>query len=339
MRHLHGFSDEEVEFQCDIFDIHKKKQDSWDVLAKEYDIFYINYVSDPWVFAHMGLMARKHGVKLVLDVDDALWNVRDDNPSYGHYKRGGEAIGNFSCICNEVDYMTCTNDYLKHIIMNNTTKRADQIKVFPNGVDFKIYNHRSPFKDDGQIRILHFGSSTHYKDLRNEQFNQGIDRIMKEYPNVSIKMVGAFIPQYKMRWGKRYEVGFGDVDIYKWIAGPFRTVMDEADIVVAPLDVDIYNKAKSDIKRSETATALKPFVGQRIRQYEEVVTDGVDGFLCSKDTDWYKALKKLIESPKLRQSMAQKAYERVERERLIETLVPAYADFFKKVLDSTPTKA
>jgi len=140
-------------FKVDIFDIHKDvARMDWLTVAKEHDIIYLNYIGNAWAFAAMGAMARKYGRKIIFDLDDSLWNIMKDNSAYKVYHKGSEALNNYTSMCNEVDYMTTTNLYLKHVITHNTRKTHDKIKIFPNYIDFKLYNHRSKFKDDGNIR-------------------------------------------------------------------------------------------------------------------------------------------------------------------------------------------
>jgi glycosyltransferase involved in cell wall biosynthesis len=671
MQHLNGWKDDEVEFEVTMFDINETTD--WLYVAKNYDIIYLNYIANSWGYAAMGAMARKHGVKLVLDVDDSLWNIRSDNSAYIAYHKGSEPLNHFTCICDDVDYMTCTNSYLKNVIVHNTHKKHDQIKVFPNYIDLDLYRFRPPFKDTAEIQLTHFGcfddkteiltengfrlfkdlkkekvatlnskgeleyqfpikyqkykfddeliyaegyqfnfavtpnhqlytktrggkygiktaedlykknyflkkdakwkglnqdyfkipgykkvkmndwlkffgfwlaegwttkskfkqksgnitncmqvgvgqlknngyleemqkllisfgfkiyvnkrqvrvcnkifweylkqfgeardkfipreiknlsskklkillewylkgdghievngrirattiskrlvddlteialkigwsanyykkeskdviiegrfipkerqqscyviaflrntgrknclhshvfpkhqskrhykgfvydvevfnhtlyvrrdgksmwsgnSTTHFTDLQEESFFKGVDRIMKDYPNVTFKTIGAFIPKYKHRWGQRYKHGFGDSDIYKWINDKFPTFMEETDILVVPLSDDTYNRCKSSIKWIEASSAGKPGVWQDIRQYSEVI-DGKNGLLARTADEWYKQIKKLIDDKELRRSMGEKAFADVEKGWNIKRNIGEYALFFKSIL-------
>ena len=309
MKALDGYVLGDIKFKVHVYDVVKDKTLDWMEVAKEYDIMYLNYTAVPMQFAMMGLMMRKYGRPIVLDLDDSLWDIVEDNPAYKIYKKGSEAIKNFTSIANEVDYITTTNGYLRNVIDHHTKKK--DITVFPNYIDFDLYNHRAKFKDTLEIKLLHFGSTTHFKDLQTEEFGKGIDKIMKRYPNVKLKTVGAMIPAYKKRWGQRYEDGFGDVDVYKWIKDKFPAFMDEADICVIPLEINPYTICKSDIKRSEMSSAGKPIVAQKIRQYKASITNGVDGYLVKTADDWFKAISKLIEDKKHRREVGQKGFEKV----------------------------
>jgi len=214
------------------------------------------------------------------------------------------------------------------VVVHNSRKTHDKIKVFDNYIDLSLYKYPQPFKDDGIINLTHFGSTTHFTDLQNKSFVEGIDRIMKDYPNVNFITVGSFIPMFRQKWGQRYQNEFGNVDVYKWISDHFPGVMAKTDICVVPLENNVYTRCKSDIKRSEMSSAVKPFVAQRIRQYEAVIDDGVDGMLCDSALEWYTKIKKLIDDKELRKSMGVAGYERVKRDKQMKDHVDQYGDFF-----------
>lgn len=329
MKNLNGYRGIKTEIYNHKFEKHNDPTEWFEVMENN-QIFFFNYIHNPWGFAAFGTLARKFGVKLVMDLDDDIWDLHDDNPAKAIFHKGSEALSNFTSICNEVDYMTTTNEYLRNVIINNTNKTADKIKIIPNYIDLKLYDHKSPFKDDGQIQLLHFGSSTHGNDLDDHQFFLGVDRIMKEYPNVALKTVsGSFLAKFRKRWGQRYEFTEGQPDVYTWIKDGFRKSMDETDILVVPLIDDIYNRCKSQIKWLEASSAGKPGIFQDIRQYSEVV-NGSNGILASKDTEWYRGIKSMIDDKELRRKMGQNAFEDVKDWQIQEHL-NLYADFFLQI--------
>jgi glycosyltransferase involved in cell wall biosynthesis len=335
MKALNGYKDDEVEFDVTVWDVEKQLKLEWMEVAKDYDVIFFNYIASPENYAMMGMMARKFGRKLVCDVDDALWKILPDNPAYNMFKKGSQQIAIISRILDDVDKVTCTNGYLRNLIADETYKRHENIEVLPNYVDLDLYSYRPKFKDTMKITIAHFGSTTHFTDLQGQEFFKGMDRIMKEYPNVEFVSMGCHIPQFKKTWGMRYIQKFGDEDLYTWVREKFPKFVDEVDIFVAPLSVNTYNICKSDIKRSEASTSLKPFVGQNIRQYQECITDGVDGMLCSTEDDWYSKIKRLIDDKELRRSMGLAGFERVKKNSQMKNHVVDYANFFKKLVLDT----
>lgn len=328
MTHLNGYKDIETK----VFTM--KDKIDWLHVAKNYDVIYFNYLNNPWGFAAMGAMARKFGVKIVMDIDDDLWDLHSDNSAQSVYKKGSPELRNFELICNEVDYITCTNAYLRNVIIHNTNKKLDKIEIFPNYIDLDLYNHKSPFKNTGQIVLTHFGSTTHFLDLNNFEFQKGINKIMDEYPNVILKTVGAFIPKLRDKWGARYQNHFGDVDIYKWVKDKFPEVMDDTDIMVVPLVNDVYNRCKSDIKYLEASSAGVTGVYQKIRQYNETIEEGVDGYLADTDKEWYRSIKQLIDFPELREIVGKNAFTKIEQDKQMKNHVEEYAEFFKRIVDN-----
>jgi len=320
------------DFDVTVWDVHEPKPATWDVLAPQYDIFYFNYMNDSWGFAARGCMARKHGVKLVMDIDDALWRILPDNPAYKIFKKESEGIKAITSICNEVDYLTCTNSYLRNVIVHTTLKRHEQVEIFPNFIDLDLYKHRAKVKDKHNVVIGHFGSTTHFTSLLNEDFMKGMDKIMRDYPNVVFKTIGAHIPKYKMRWGRRYEYGFGSPDLYTWVKDKYPAVMDEVDFFVTPLVENVYNRCKSAIKWLEISVAKKAGVWQNIRQYNRAVEDGKTGLLARTPDEWHEAMKKLIDNFKLRKTMGRNAFKAVKDGWTIQGNIKPYAEFFKKVM-------
>lgn len=329
MKHLNGYKTKDYEFEVDIF---KPTQSAnWLEVAQKYDLIYFNYLNNDWGFAAMKVMAMNHGRKLIMDLDDAIWEIQPDNHAYDVYKKGSKSIRDFTIICQETDYITCTNQYLKHVICDRTGKHPTLVKSFPNYIDLDLYKYRPEFKDNHQIVLMHHGSTSHFIDLQEQEFAEGVDRIMKEYPNVILRTVGAMIPSYKKKWGGRYENAFGHQDVYQWIKTKFPGFMEDADIMVTPLKVGVYTKGKSAIKFLENSSAGKPGVYQDIRQYQEVV-DGNNGFLASTAEDWYDGIKTLIDDKVLRRKMGENAFETVKNNWQIKDHVKDYADYFVEIL-------
>jgi glycosyltransferase involved in cell wall biosynthesis len=331
MKYLDGYVLGDFKFKVDVFDINKKEKESWLRVAKKYDLVFLNYTVVDWHYAAMASVVHGEGKKIVMDIDDAIWHVQEDNIVHNQLKElnAGYIV---SCILDDVDGVTTTNGYLRNIIVDRTNRRHEHVKVMENQVDLNLYNKTFPAKDSGTITLMHFGSTSHFDDLMNEEFLKGMDRIMKEYPNVVFKAIGSFISQLRMKWGKRYSNAFGDVDIYRWIQNKFPEYMNECDIMVVPLNDTLYNRSKSDIKFLESGSAMKPGVFSDTRPYRDTIEHGKTGYLARTADDWYESLKILIDSKEKRQEIGQNAYDHIKKERQIQNNVKEYADFFLKIL-------
>jgi len=329
LKFLNGYQDDEVKIEVEMHDIFAEPEKSWLEIAKEFDIVYMNYTVLDWNYAAMGCFVHGEGKKIIYDIDDAIWHLRKDNVTYDQMKEIDGAY-NITCMLNDVDYVTTTNRYLRNVLLNETTKPHSKIKVMPNMVDLSLYNKTFPAVERDTITLLHYGSNSHFQDLLDKNFVEGIDRIFARYPNVKIKFIGAFIQELKYKWGARCETAFGDTDIYKWIEDKFPQFMEEADIIVAPLEDDKYNRSKSDIKAIESWSAMKPFVCSSVRPYIDIVEEGVTGYTCRTSDDWYNSLSTLIESTEKRKEIGTNGYNYVVENRQIQNNLAPYVNLMKE---------
>lgn len=331
LNYLNGYQDEEVKIEVEMHDIHATKEKDWLTVAKEFDIVYMNYTVLDWNYAAMGCFVHGEGKKIIYDIDDNIWDLRKDNVSYEGIQKINGAF-NITCMLDDVDMVTTTNRYLRNVIMNKTSKPHDKIKVFLNMIDLSLYNKTFPARDTNEITILHYGSNSHFQDLLDKNFVEGMDRIFQRYPNVTFTCIGAFVQELKMKWGSRYVTAFGDTDIYTWIRDKFPQFMEQADIIVAPLEDDKYNRSKSDIKAIESWSAMKPFVASNTRPYADTIEDGVTGYLCKTSDDWYNTLSTLIESKDKRQKLGENGYKYVSESRQIQNNLEPYVKMFKELV-------
>ena len=306
---------------------------TWYERAQKYDVFYLNYNNNPQGFAAMGCMAKKCKKLIVTDLDDNLWNIKPDNTAFHTFKKGSDGLRTVTAIFNESDYLTCTNQYLKNVICFNTNIPHQKVKVFPNYIDLDLYKHRCKTRDDFDIKIVHFGSTSHFADLANKEFMDGLGLLFNEYPNVHFKTIGAFISEFRNRFGKRYSHGYGSQSLYTWVKDKYPEFMDDADIFVTPLVDDIYTMCKSSIKFIEVSAAKIPGVWQDMRQYREVIKHGKNGYLAKTADDWYRHIKALVDSVALRKKMGENAFKTVEKDWQMKDRVEDYANFFRRIVD------
>jgi glycosyltransferase involved in cell wall biosynthesis len=217
--------------------------------------------------------------------------------------------------------------------VDKTYKQHKDIKVIENQIDLTLYNKTFPSKDRDQITLMHFGSTSHFEDLLDKEFVNGMDKILKEFPNVMFKTVGAFIPYLRYKWGSRYQNAFGHVDIYKWIKDKFPIFMEECDIMVVPLLDTKYNRCKSDIKFLESGSAMKPGIFSAVRPYTDTIIHKETGYLVNTENEWYESMKLLITDEKERRRIGKNAYKYIKKERQIQDHVKEYADFIKQKFD------
>lgn len=317
------------EFEVTIFD-GKKKMD-WRKVAKDYDVLYLNYITNAWGYVAMASQMDLNKKKIVYDIDDLIWRIQEDNAAYSVYAPGTEGRATITdIIARGCDYVTCTNMYLKHGIAEYTEKAHDKIKVLPNYIDLDLYKWTKEPVDNHEITIGYFGSSSHFNDLVNPGFINGLSKLMEENPRVKFYTIGAMIQSLKKKFSARYSTAYGDHDIYKWVK-MMPLLLGDVDIFVAPLVDTTYARAKSGIKFLEYSSTKIPGCYQDIRQYQELVKHRENGYLCATTEDWYQSLKELCDSVETRKRIGEAAYKTVKNEWTFQGNVNKYVDFFKSI--------
>tara|TARA_R110002020_G_scaffold437376_2_gene647610 strand:+ start:834 stop:2141 length:1308 start_codon:yes stop_codon:yes gene_type:complete len=104
---------------------------------------------------------KKHGVKLVMDLDD-YWMVTPDHPGYRTLKNSGmdrDIIENLKM----VDYVTTTTP----IYADKISRYNKNVVVLPNAVDPSEDQFKHKLEDtDKKMRVGWLGGSSHLEDLR-----------------------------------------------------------------------------------------------------------------------------------------------------------------------------
>ena len=224
---------------------------------------------------HLKNIQQEHNFKIIYEVDDVVF--REDIPDYNKFKFAfdtEEIRNNCIEIINMVDEVTVTCDFMRRLYQERTGKK--EITVIPNFMpNFwmgNIFNKRKVqrnfTKNKLRPRILYTGSGAHY-DVDNKTGGvddmYGIrDIIRKTVNKYQWVFVGAFPPQLVDL------VQSGKIEFHQWrdlLAYPAFMDSLNVQLMVAPLQVNNFNNAKSDIKFLEACTLGIPCLCQDMETY------------------------------------------------------------------------
>ena len=132
---------------------------------------------------------------------------------------------------------------------------------------------------------------------------------------------------------------------HKWFAGGtkdgdviapyevYTAALHASDIALLPLNDNIFNHAKSDLKFIEAAGHGAAVLASPV-VYGKKVRDGETGLIYQSTRDFLEKLANLIERPKLRVQLAENAYRYVKEHRLldqhVDEYIAAYQDLFAR---------
>lgn len=290
----------------------------------QFDMVFGSYTAfmNNMVFALCKLVEDKYGTKFVLDVDDNLFAVKPDNIGWWMHMNH-ETTWDLQTVVLKSTHLITTNEKLA-AELRKRRDNPNSVFVVPNYIssDYKT-------KPDGHeyIRIGYFGGSSHYEDLHKTGVISALERLMHEFKDLRFVSVGMPVEDYLPK--KRYEYNHGTRG-HGWVNKIFPAL--NFDIAIAPLTVDKFTECKSDIKWQESAMMKAAVVATDVRPYRETIRNNVDGLLVKNtEKDWYNALRKLVVNQKLREGLAQNAYDRVNKEFLIENNWTVFKDAIEKI--------
>jgi len=270
--------------------------------------------------------AHAQGKPVVLDLDDHLLALPEDHPDRisGWFADGLPSL--LHAMVNS-DALTVTTQTLRQALLPYNPR----IYVLPNYLDAELWQFREPkvAEKGAPVRILFMGTPTHQPDL--ELIGEPLAHIAQKYAeHVAFIFFGAQPPSSLEGAAK---VTYLPLHTYNYQDFLQEYQQLEAEIAIAPLQDNLFNRSKSAIKYLEYTALGISGVFCALPPYAEVVHDGLDGFLAANPEEWEQKLKLLIESPELRLQSAREAQKQVRQHWLIQDHSGEWQDVYDQILE------
>lgn len=274
-------------------------------LGRRYDVIVASRLSNP---GHIGILRnlKEAGHIVVYECDDLLSEV----PGWNKLK---EAIDQEN-IYREFYIQHCDAIITSTEELKAKLGRQSVTHVCHNGINPTFWPMKVADQDVEQIRIMWAGSSTHRNDLK--MIVPMIKKVIGRYGKKVKFVFVSYMPEDfscvvsnsdSMRLAVRPE--YRDYitlepgcHVIKW---PAHLAALKCQIAMAPLVQHPFNESKSELKVLESWALGIPIIASDIAPYRRAITDGHNGILCSENPDlWFNEVRRLIESPELRSSLA-----------------------------------
>ena len=230
-----------------------------------------------------------------------------------------------------------------HAIQTSTKYLADyfkqfnpHVKVFANHLRRLLpqRNFDEEFQQNKPVTIF-FGALN-----RDEEFKELLPVLNKMAKTYGEKILFKILarPEHFHALETENKILLGDINQFDGQFIPYNQYEDAlrtSDIALLPLQDNIFNRAKSDLKFIEcgncgVAALASPVV------YSVVVKDGVNGFIYHNLKEFAQKLKLLIENPAKRRELAQNAYDYVKNNRLLSQHYEERLDWYRELLERLP---
>ncbi len=268
--------------------------------------------------------ARVQGVPVVMDLDDNLLALPPDHPD----RLAGDFADSLPALIHALlsaDALTVTTPELQQELLPFNKN----VLVLPNNLDGDLWQFRQPVlrPADAQVRLLFMGTPTHAPDLTG--IAEALRNTARRYGSrVRFIFFGAKAPE---GLADLAQVDYQPVRSYDYRQFQQEFLRIEADIALAPLQDNLFNRCKSAIKYLEYSALGLPGVYAALPPYAAAVQDGVNGFLAGDAQDWERKLGALIEDPGLCLQMAENAQEDIRRKWLAQDHAAEWSKAYNEI--------
>jgi glycosyltransferase involved in cell wall biosynthesis len=272
-------------------------------------------------------LARKEGKPVVFDLDDPLFYLPENHPDRQSALCTASLLPMFQALM-EADIVSVSTPKLREVL----AKYNDNVVVLPNYFDDDLWRLNPPVLKNSSSEMLtigYMGSYPHKPDL--EYIAPVLLDLIKRYPEKLRFYFWGVQPPAQLEFLPQVEWTPWDSKSYKDFAEFFQT--QSADIFIAPLVDNLFNRCKSPIKYFDYSALGAPGVYSRLDPYEDIVTHGHDGLLASSLDEWADCLIQLVENDELRFQLATNAQETIRKNWLFSQNAFRREETFQSALD------
>jgi glycosyltransferase involved in cell wall biosynthesis len=296
----------------------------------KYDIVFSSYHPDPTAYTMLKVARDKAGTQFVMDCDDDMFAINPDNPFW--MKMTDEKVYWMQRMIADNDWISTPSPVLAERFKKRRDLSPDTVTVIPNYIS-DDYKHPQ-FDNGDKIVIGYCGGSSHYKDLHETGVLEAVQKLMHENKNIHFKSVGMLVDTYLPRSRFEFDGGKRGTD---YLVKIFPKL--SFDIALGPIIDNIFNWGKSNIKWQEMTRAGAVFVGSNLGPYKQTLEDGKNALLVKNNSDeWYKALKRLIDSKELRQKILTNAQKDLKDNWRLEDNWLEYKQLFERIAGKNESK-
>ena len=280
--------------------------------APEYNVIFIHREAAPMgppVFEwYLAKVLKK---KIIYDFDDAIWipNTSAENKLVTLFKANSKV----RLICRWSGVISAGNNYLCKFAASNSDAC---VVMMPTVVDTETRYSKAKKHDPGLVTIGWTGSHSTLKYL--DMIIPVLRQLRKDTNFIFLVIAD-----------KRPDLNLDDFTFIPWNAGTEIEDLMKIDVGIMPVQPDEWAEGKCGFKLIQYLALGIPAIASAIGVNNEIIKEGLNGYLCSDEDDWVNALKKLINDPELRQRLGEKGRKKIVEEYSIEGNKEKFLSLFK----------
>jgi len=222
--------------------------------------------------------------KLIYDFDGAIWvpQVSEMNRLYGFLKNPGKTVS----ITQWAYKVSCGNEFL----CNYARQYNKNVVYNPTCVDTENH-HNIPSEQD--VEKVTIGWTGSFSTL---QYLKLVEPVLQ-------KLQAVYDFNFKVICNQQPELNIKNLQYVEWTAENEVTELATCQIGLMPLTQDEWSEGKCGFKLIQYLALEIPAVASPVGVNKKIIEEGVNGFLCQTDNDWYAAIEKLLQNAALRKQL------------------------------------
>jgi glycosyltransferase involved in cell wall biosynthesis len=277
----------------------------------KYDIVVVEYEILPYFPPLFESILKKSGIPYIVNYDDAIFYRYSMHPNAIVKSVLG---GKIDTVMRKAALVIAGNDYLADYARKAGAARTE---VLPTVVDLVRYPG-SPAGNNDIFTIGWIGSPTTTKYLK--------------------EIAPALAEVCRDRRSRLVLIGSGPidlpgvpVDVRPWSEEREVADLESCDVGIMPLHDGLWERGKCGLKLIQYMACGLPVVVSPVGMNNQLVRDGVNGFLAKDVAGWVKKLTALRDDKALRQHMGQAGRKKVEAEYSLEKAAPRLAALIREI--------
>lgn len=222
--------------------------------------------------------------KVIYDFDDAIWmpHISENNTMALTFKN----VNKVKKICTWAYKISCGNKYLCAF----AKQYNDAVVYNPTCVDTENRHNILTKQDVDRITIGWTGSFSTLKYL--DMLEPVLNRLQQHY-DFDIKIICNQAPLLHLK----------NVKYIRWEALNEVAELATCQIGLMPLTNEEWSEGKCGFKLIQYLALEIPAVASSVGVNKKIIENGVNGFLCESEVEWYEALEKMLVDSDLRKRM------------------------------------
>ena len=275
-----------------------------------YDYIFIHReatpVGPPWFEWIAAKVFRK---KIIFDFDDAIWlpNTTEDNSVASNYKWHGKTAD----LCRWSYKVSAGNHYLQEYALTYNSKAVYLPTVLNTTIDYNQVKDQQTER----ITIGWIGSHSTLPYLKliepvlqrlEQNYSFGFIVVADRKPDINLKSLKFIV------WSEATEIDS----------------LLQFNIGVMPLPDTEWSKGKCAFKALQYMALGSPALVSKIGANITAVPDGMVGYTCTTEQDWYEKLELLLQNPGLRIQLGEAGRDWVKQNYSIQAHQTTFLDLF-----------